>query len=182
MKGKLIGAAALLALVATVGLALAMWTETLYFNIYVETGSVDLEFDAWCEEEPEAEGKDVASCYAYVTEIVVDDITYPKIVLELSNLYPSYKFHFYVTVTNTGTIPVKIYDFDYWVAEGEDLTPWFDCEHNFTEIQLHPEESVTFYAFCHVLQDVEGFGELPEDAYMHLEGYVVFAQWNEVPD
>ncbi|MEM4681593.1 MAG: hypothetical protein QXM56_04465, partial [Acidilobaceae archaeon] len=50
--------------------AVAMWYDTLKIHASIETGSVDVEFgDVWCEETPEAEGKDVGSCSVELKEI-----------------------------------------------------------------------------------------------------------------
>ncbi|MEM0368470.1 MAG: hypothetical protein QXN57_03405, partial [Desulfurococcaceae archaeon] len=63
-------------LLAAVGFALAMWSETLLVNVTVETGEVDVKFSDWsCSDngpDPQAEGfnnsegKDVASCSVQV--------------------------------------------------------------------------------------------------------------------
>ena len=184
MKAKVFGVMALLAVLASVGLAMAMWTETLRINVYIDTGEVDLDFDAWCEEYPEDEGKDVGSCEAYV--YTLEDGT-PKVHVELDNLYPSYRFKLFLWMKNVGTIPVKIFNYSYTIS-GDDITSWLDCDTNATQVQLdpydvNPDEQVKVFVWdCHVLQENAAGEELPENAHMEIHGEVVFAQWNEVPD
>lgn len=185
MRSKAIGILALLAITASIGVAMAMWTETLKINIGINTGEVKLDFDAWCvehQEGPDDDIKDVGSCDAYVT---TDDEGNPLVVVNISNAYPWYGFTVYVQMNNTGTIPVKIYNYTYSIS-GDDLTPWLDCSTNATQVQIDPydvnpdEQVKTFYFNCTFIQDNEEYGVLPENAQMTILGQVVFAQWNEV--
>ncbi len=182
MRSKAIGILALLALTASIGVAMAMWTETLKVNVSINTGEVNLDFDAWCVEHPEVEGKDVGSCDAYITE---DKYGTPVLMINVSNAYPWYGFTVYLRINNTGTIPVKIYNYTYSIY-GDDLTPWLSCTDNITQVQIDPydvnpdEQVKTFYMNCTFIQDSEDGEVLPENAHMTIMGQVVFAQWNEV--
>lgn len=182
MRRKAIGILALLALTATIGVATAMWTETLKINVSINTGEVELDFSAWCVEHPEEEGKDVGSCDAYVT---TDEEGNPLMVVNISNAYPWYGFTVYLQMNNTGTIPVKIYNYTYSIY-GDDLTPWLSCTSNATQVQIDPygvnpdEQVKTFYFDCTFVQHSESGQMLPENAQMTILGQVVFAQWNEV--
>jgi len=182
VRSKAIGILALLALTASIGVAMAMWTETLKVNVGINTGEVKLDFDAWCVEHPEVEGKDVGSCTADVT---TDEDGNPLVVVNISNAYPWYGFTLYVRMNNTGTVPVKIYNYTYSIS-GDDLTSWLNCTTNATQVQIDPydvnpdEQVKTFYFNCTFIQDNEDGEVLPENAQMTILGQVVFAQWNEV--
>ena len=182
MRSKAIGILALLALTASIGVAMAMWTETLKINVGINTGEVKLDFDAWCVEHPEAEGKDVGSCEA---EVTTDDEGNPLVVVNISNAYPWYGFTLYLKMNNTGTVPVKIYNYTYSIS-GDDLTPWLNCTSNATQVQIDPydvnpdEQVKVFYFNCTFIQDNAQGEVLPENAQMTVLGQVVFAQWNEV--
>jgi len=185
VRSKAIGILALLSMVASIGVAMAMWTESLSVQVNVNTGEVNLDFDAWCvehQEGPDDDIKDVGSCDAYVTE---DEEGNPLVVVDIDNAYPWYGFTVYVRMNNTGTIPVKIFNYTYTIT-GDDLTPWMNCTTNATQVQIDPydvnpdEQVKTFYFDCTFLQDNSSGQVLPENAEMTILGQVVFAQWNEV--
>jgi len=87
-----------LALIA-LGVALAMWSETLMVNVNVNTGEVKVKFSDWyCTDkgaDPQApgfhneEGKNVASCDISVEEKDSEGNAI-KLLVNIGNAYPGY--------------------------------------------------------------------------------------------
>ncbi|MEM4570153.1 MAG: hypothetical protein QXE66_02465 [Desulfurococcaceae archaeon] len=166
-------------ILATIGFALAMWSETLLVNVTVETGEVDVKFSDWyCSDtgpDPQAEGyhneegKDVASCSIEI-ERVDEEGDVIKLLVKLDNAYPGYTVDVYLIIDNIGTIPVKLYSSS--VEFDEPIHADLIVPEN---TQIHPGENSTYILRITITQEAE---ELTT-----YEGFVelVFAQWNEVP-
>lgn len=167
-----------LTMLVAIGFALAMWSETLYVNVTVQTGEVKVEFSEWyCSDtgpDPQAEGfnneegKNVASCDVYVEVEENDYVT--KLAVFLNNTYPGYTVDVTLIVDNIGTIPVKLYDYSLNFDQpiiAELIIP--------EDTQIHPGGYATFILRITVPQEAEElteyFGEIT----------LTFAQWNEVP-
>ncbi|MEM4717457.1 MAG: hypothetical protein QXE81_01700 [Desulfurococcaceae archaeon] len=167
-----------LILLATIGFALAMWYETLYVNVTVQTGEVKVEFSEWyCSDtgpDPQAEGfnneegKDVANCSVSVE--VEEDGVVTKLAVSLDNAYPGYMVDIYLLIDNIGTIPVKLYDYILNFDEpiyAELIIP--------EDAQIDPGYSSTYILRITIPQDAE------ELSTYYGELTLTFAQWNEVP-
>lgn len=168
-----------LAILAAIGFALAMWSETLLVNVTVETGEVDVEFSDWyCSDtgpDPQAlgfyneEGKDVASCTIEV-ESLDDEGDVIKLAVTLFNAYPGYTVDVYLIIDNIGSIPVKLFsssvEFDEPIS-AELIIP--------SDTQIHPGENSTYILRITIPQEAEELSTYAGEVTL------VFAQWNEVP-
>ncbi len=111
------------------GAVYAAWTDTIYIEATAEMGSLTIAFDYLEPPEyheyylvgdqllkGEYEGKDVASGLAYYDELIVDEHTgkqgYRKLIIEITNAYPSYRGHTTFILHNIGTIPLYVIGFD----------------------------------------------------------------------
>lgn len=166
-------------ILAVVGFALAMWSETLLVNVVVQTGEVDVKFTEWyCSDtgpDPQAEGfnnqegKNVASCNISV-ESYDDEGDVIKLAVSLNNTYPGYQVDIYMVITNIGTIPVKLYESNLEFDEpiiAELITP--------EDTQIDPGHDATYILRITIPQEAE------ELATYTGEITLTFAQWNEVP-
>ncbi len=104
----------------SLGVGYAAWTDTIYIEGTVNTGSVSLGFSKIMCSEPfgEVEDKEVGSISCDLTGEVRCQIdyagnlvdAYEKAVFELVNAYPCYQTAVVVDVASCGTIPVIIND------------------------------------------------------------------------
>jgi len=165
-----------LALIAMVlGTALAMWSETLYVNVEVNTGKVDVSIvNATCSDtgpDPQApdfsnkEGKDVASCYVEISE------NGNSATVTISNAYPGYRVEVDLTVKNDGTIPVKLYRYEISEYNTSALRVSLTTPE---DTQIDPGKTSTYTLCIRVLQDAE------QGASYNVTVKLTFAQWNKV--
>ncbi len=182
---KVFGIAILSILLVGFGVAMAMWSETLRINTYVNTGIVKVKWSDWeCSDtgaDPQAEGfnntegKDVAKCVVE-PEILDEENNTIKLKINITNAYPGYKAEITLVVDNIGTIPVKLYKVNWTDVDSEDLS---DLLVTFTgpedgDIQIEPEENDTYKLTIIVNQDAD------EDSSYFFDLELTFAQWNEV--
>ena len=116
-KIALISVALVLAM-GSLGVAYASWTDTVYIEQTVETGTVSIGFSKISTDEPfgEFEGKDVGSIDGVLTGEIKGTVDYagqPIDVFEdaevlMQNAYPSYQTAVFIDVANVGTIPIYI--------------------------------------------------------------------------
>jgi hypothetical protein len=120
---------ALVLAMGALGVGYAHWSQTLYINGTVETGTFIV---AWSElnvyEDDEYLEKDVGSCDGSMDvwkASKVDPLTgltidgYEKVVVSVSNAYPGYFVHIVLAVDNFGTIPAHVIEI---VPTGRDET------------------------------------------------------------
>lgn len=182
--GKVFGIIMLAVILVGFGTAMAMWSETLKVNVYVDTGEVKVKWSDWsCSDtgpDPQApgfhneEGKDVASCY--VNPEINDTENNPiKLNVTLVNAYPGYAVNITMIVDNIGTVPVKLFDY-YW----SNLSTIDEEALSFrlippTDTQIEPGENGTYILEIIVLQAAN------ETSTYSFDLELKFAQWNEVP-
>ena len=169
----------LVMVVAVLGMAFAMWSETLMMNVTVNTGEVKVKFSGWgCSDtgpDPQAEGfsnsenKDVATCSVDVE--LYDDSNPIKLHVVLNNTYPGYSADITVIIDNIGTIPVKLLDHE---ISGVDTTALSVSLTTPEDTQIEPGGNSTYILHIEVLQDAEENTSYPFDVSL------TFAQWNEV--
>jgi len=181
-RGTLQIAAAIMML-AVMGSAVAMWSDSLKVMVTVMTGDVDVEFGDISTNDPPGNvdpgyDKDVATCYADKMEIENEDLGNPTgnndldLNITIVNAYPSYNCTVVFQVKNTGTIPVMGPYIDIAIDTfGTDVT-W---SHNMTPIQIDPGNSTWFKISFHVEQSAN------ETSTYMLQIYLKFIQWNEAP-
>ncbi|MGB9827778.1 hypothetical protein IMZ38_02185 [Thermosphaera chiliense] len=164
------------------GVATAMWMETLWINTYIETGEVRVAWTEWtCSDQgpdPQAgepfhneEGKNVAQCIV-TPEIYDDEQNVIKVNITLVNAYPGYAPFITLYAGNIGTIPVKLLNYTNLQYDEEPLTVYLDIPE---DTQIHPGESLPIGIHIIVNQEAE------ELTTYSFELEFTFAQWNEVP-
>jgi len=179
-----IQAIAAIMMLAIIGSAAAMWSDSLKVAITIKTGDVDVGFGTPSTNDPEGSNdpgydKDVATCYANLVEIQDEDNGNPTgnndadLNITIVNAYPSYSCNVTFTVINTGTIPVKG---PHVTIISSNLSSAVICTDNFTpERQIDAGQSETFWIKCHVEQSAA------ENSTYVLELKLMFHQWNEEP-
>jgi len=189
-----------LVMLASVSVALAMWSETLRINVTVNTGEVDVVWSSFWDndtiEKPEVP-LDVTKVYVEAEEY--DDGGVIKLNVTIDNAYPCYNVSIYGNVSNIGTIPVKLLSatIKYTINAEEQsislpLNQWVDLDLDndskadinvFLEIsndtdcdgtQIDPGSFDVYELTIHVKQDAK------ELTPYFFEIEMVFAQWNEV--
>lgn len=178
--GRTFALMALAVVLASVGAAAAMWSETLLINITVHTGEVDVKWSDWyCSDtgpDPQApgfnntEGKDVAKCYVN-PEREDEEGDVIKLNVTLDNTYPGYSVEITAIVDNIGTVPVKLLNHSFTGLEELPL----DVELVIPEdTQIDPGLNSTYKLKITVLQEAE------ENTDYSFDLTLTFAQWNEV--
>jgi hypothetical protein len=109
---------ALVLALGTLGLGYAHWSQTIYIEQTVETGTLIVGFqELILSEDPEAEGKDVGSITGEMVNQKGEHYSeywgklmpiYEKILVTIDNAYPCYGVHIVFTVANGGTIPADV--------------------------------------------------------------------------
>ena len=178
--GKVFGIIMLAVILVGFGTAMAMWSETLRTNVYIDTGEVKVKWSDWyCSDtgpDPQAPGfnnderKDVASCYVE-PEIIDNDGNVIKLNVTINNACPGYTTNITMVVDNIGTVPVKLLssnliDVDESALQVKLIAP--------DDTQIEPDGSSTYILEITVLQTA------PENASYSFELQLTFAQWNEV--
>jgi len=175
---------AIVAILAIVGSALAMWYDVLKISVTVNTGEVDVEFSP--PSVKEFEDKKVASCSAGLTGIEEEgpDDNDLDLLIKIDNAYPGYRCKVSFDVKNTGTIPVHgpftdtelgIFPMEEYMDLDGDGDDDVKVTYSLTPVQIHPGYSADFWIEIEVLQDAD---EL--DSYS-FQIYMYFIQWNEAP-
>jgi len=120
----------------TVGFAYAHWSQILYIEGTVDTGSFTVGIiekscaekyydpNTGTYEDGEWEGKDVGKIVKCEWgQLKTDPITgksgYDSVVVEIENAYPCYRVHVTICISNLGTVPAHIVDI---VTTGRDET------------------------------------------------------------
>ena len=178
---KVLGLVALTVIVASIGLATAMWTDTLKINATIKTGKVDVKWSAVsCSDtgaDPQApgfhndEGKNVASCNVSIVGEGNDTLR-----IVLSNVYPGYQVVVTGVVDNIGTIPVKLNSYSInGTATTEFSTSALTASLNIpSDTQIEPGKNST-YTLTITIKEAAHQG-----ATYVIDAQLTFANWNEV--
>ncbi|RLG78501.1 MAG: hypothetical protein DRO40_13795 [Thermoprotei archaeon] len=181
--GKIFAIAIVSILLIGFGAALAMWSETLKLNAYVNTGEVKVKWSDWnctdTDADPQApgfnntEGKDVAKCIVSVEE---DDGAGNPIKLNVTivNAYPGYAVNITLVVDNIGTIPVKLLSYSWTDLSTADEEALNITLYKPADTQMHEGENTTYILEIIVTQEAN------ETATYSFDLELTFAQWNEV--
>lgn len=182
-------------IVALLGMSMAygLWYQTLYIYGTVNTGTVSAEWNChhcWdIEYNPETgEYKDFSSISCRV-----DGDT---LFITITNAYPSVKYYCAVNLTNTGTVPIKIYNPGFtsgnlteevgqlmFITDPDDVVWPPNYQHPdpgeflwITEgTQVHPNESAIGVFYIHLDNTAE------QGATYVFTYQLVVEQWNEYP-
>ena len=157
---------------ATTGIAYAMWSETLKINVTINTGDVAVKWSSWsCNDTGIDPGydKDVGQCFVD-SEGVDEHDNVIKLNITLNNTYPSYNVTVSGEVDNIGSIPVE----PYWFFIDMNGNGVYDSSEDTNITQIDPGESDTYGFIIHVKQNAT------ECTTYTFHVVLVFAQWNEV--
>lgn len=156
-----------------VGTGYALWSENLYINGTINTGSLGAKMvliDTYDNELTIENNtkKDVSN----VTAVVSEDGSTMNVTV--NNAYPCITYTVVFNVTNTGSIPLKIF-----VSSSNVpccVTVTIDPNINYqNEIQLHPGESLQFTLTIHLSNSCS------ENAQYSFALTLFYHQWNEAP-
>ncbi len=157
----------LLVALVVLGLGYARWTETLNINGTVNTGRLDAELsegDCW---DSEPEGKDFSKITCQL-----DPNNSKKLLVTVSNAYPSIKYYCEFDVHNTGTIPL---DIDKVSVDRGDLPDEATLVVTGIQpgVQIHPCERKIGKIYLHLGNDAE------EEMTYNFSITIDVGQWNE---
>lgn len=130
---KKIGVLALVLVFAfgALGIGYAHWSQTLYIDGTVKTGTLGVGFwECVCTELPEVGDKEVGSIVCEMVDQKGEKFepypepgsmkpVYETIVVTIDNAYPCYGVHIVHTVVNFGTIPAHVISYDLSDPTGE---------------------------------------------------------------
>jgi hypothetical protein len=171
------------------GYVYADWTQTIYIEGEVNTGTYCVGFtDCTCvDNEPDLSvPKDIGTCTCDLT-VLKDpycehegDPCYAEIYITIDNAYPCYECTITIEISNCGTIPAVIDDVDVTAP-----TAWwidFTWSPDPTGEQLDECESITFDLIIHILQENADTGEIcPQGAFDDFTIDISTIQWNKYP-
>lgn len=179
---------ALILALGMTGVAFAHWSQIIYIEGSVKTGTVSVGWVGFENWDNEWFGKDVGSVAVSLKDVKGthnENNIYETLVIELNNVYPSYKAYINVEIANGGTIPVNLVDFDIEnVVDSENLLDYLsidiiDC--GWPDFpQIDPCDTVWATIYIHVEQEVDN-SVCPQNATATFEGHLVFNQWNYTP-
>lgn len=181
MKKAVIVAMAVLIALALVGIGYALWSETLWVDGSVQTGTLDVGITPDGTYDTEPPEKDVS----YMT---IDSMTsHEGVYCQIFNAYPSIDYYAYFQLANLGTVPfhtlwtplgsnlpagatLEIQLIDYNDVDGdlvyyEDISGW----------QFHGGDTAWCRVHVHLDNDAE------EGAYYSFTNNLDVYQWNEGP-
>lgn len=168
------------------GFAYANWSSTINIEGEVTTGYIELE---WSFDYKLIQEKPVA----YAEYKIEDGLLW----FGLYNVYPCLEVELRIDVHNKGTIPAKLYNWNFGLEEGStDLRPWIKIiDSNFygedgnqdgtvgSIGQLDPCDSVVLYVKLHFVQEDEQGNKMPQNAQMYFWARLEWVNWNaEIED
>lgn len=103
MRRKWLVTLAVIMSLAVAGIGLAWWTDTLNVSGTVETGNLNVKFTGAEVSDNEPAGTDVG-----VITANVNNENDKKVDITVTNAYPGYEGTATITITNDGTVPVKV--------------------------------------------------------------------------
>lgn len=170
-NGKVIGVIStlMLVMVATTGVAFALWSKTLLISGQTQTGKLNVGFEPPVIISDNEIDKDVGETTASLVDLDGDGV-YDKIVVTINNAYPSYEAYIDCKIKNYGTIPAIIQSID--VNAPPELTVeinWFI----YPGMQLDPGDETIAEIYVHVLQAAS------QGSTYTFTGTIDFIQWNE---
>jgi len=170
------------------GVTYGLWFQALYIYGTVYTGTLDAQWSihpAWDTEPPEKD-------YSNIT--IATNMTDPyTLYITVNNAYPCITYYALIDLTNTGTIPWKVYDASLVTDEFPgtvEFVPWDDSFLEFfgdlgdhppigdklfieNGTQVHPGESAWGVFAIHLTNEAQ------EDTTYTFTFKVVVEQWNE---
>jgi len=117
---------ALVIALGSMGAAYALWSDVLFLNATVNTGSIGLEWTQGNPTDDEIEGKNVSYAECGIVGNVLTITVY--------NAYPSITYTIPIDLHCTGTIPVHTS----WTLTGGNMNPAWITVPNWGGMQIHP--------------------------------------------
>jgi len=180
----------LIVLLAGVGVAYGLWSETLTIDGTVNTGEVDVGFSGpyvseWVEVngtaqiEPKEKDK-YAECDAWATDLDPKSDGKEGITIAVSGAYPSYHCAVKFDISNLGTVPVHITK--PYAPKGSTNPSWVTVKACYPQwYQLHPEKSAWAWILIHFTNKDYENGLVDENGTYTFTFQVDALQWNEAP-
>ncbi len=181
----------LIVLLAGIGVAYGLWSETLTIEGTVNTGDVDVEFanvqkseyigviennQYMIKHESNFPGKENAANCSYDSEEAGTDNETLKITVE--GAYPSWYCVVLFDVKSTGSVPVHVYEPELVEDDGFDNPGWAEATCWLGEVgyqQLHKDDSMSCQVEIHFTND-----DLVTEDDQYTFAYTIEArQWNE---
>lgn len=174
----------LIVLLAGLGVAYGLWSETLTIEGTVNTGEVDVGFSGpWVAEWVEVNGmpqlepksKDgAAECYAKAIDSDLTSDGKETIEVTVTGAYPSYHCWVKFDISNLGTVPVHISK----PKPGMGTPSWVKASACYPEwYQLHAKESAYASILIHFTND----DKVNENDKYTFTFTIEARQWNEAP-
>lgn len=172
----------LIVLLAGVGVAYGLWSETLLIAGTVKTGDVDVAFSditvtekvgtpSGLIDEPEVKAN-AANCYAVMATVPSGN---PEtLAISVEGAYPSY--HCFVTfkVKSIGSVPVHIYQPEPTsTTQNPKWVKLQDCYQN--DLQLHKGQAASCTILIHFTND----DDVNENGFYIFKFQIEARQWNE---
>lgn len=180
----------LIVLLAGVGVAYGLWSETLTINGTVNTGEVDVGFSGpyvteWVDVngypkwEPREKDR-YAECTAVATNLDPNSNGNEGITITVDDAYPSYHCAVKFDISNLGTVPVHITR--PYVPEGQEIPSWVTVSACYPQwYQLHPGNSAWAWILIHFTNDDYDNELVDENGTYTFTFQVDALQWNEAP-
>lgn len=177
----------LIVLLAGVGVAYGLWSETLTIDGTVNTGEVDVGFSGpyvteWVDVNgyPKWEPREkdqYAECTAEATDLDPNSDGKEGITIKVDGAYPSYHCAVQFDISNLGTVPVHITK--PYVPEDDEETPsWVTVRACYPQwYQLHPNSSAWAWILIHFTNN----DNVNENGEYEFTFRIDALQWNEAP-
>jgi len=158
-----------------IGVTYGMWSEALFVNVTVKTGTLDAEWTVGTGYDNEQPGKD----FSNITGTLSPDKK--TLTVTVKNAYPCIDYYLPVDINNTGTIPWIIQSFNFVsgtvppnsvIEFLPDPAPDRDPDIAIG-VQVHPNHEAYGLVHVHLSNDAE------ENAQYTFTVTVVVVQWNE---
>ena len=154
-----------------IGFAYAHWQKIITINGNINTGTFDLIVMSASDDDDgidPGKNKDVAD-----TTVTIDPNDPEKVIVTITNAYPSYEVYVHVTIRNIGTVPVKLKEIRTTAPDCIEVSAW---NHITEQLEPYPDEPYQsdYSLSVHVEQCAE------QDATYEFTVEFEFWNWNEV--
>ena len=153
---------ALVLALGALGVSYALWSDSLYLNGTVETGTIGLE---WSQGVPYDVG-DYKGVSDYYCSIVDNTLT-----ITILNAYPCVEYHFPIDVHGIGSIPVHTS----WMVTGGNIDPAWIMMPDWGQLQIHQGDEYLGEVVIHLDNSAE------QGVIYTFSCELYYWQYNETP-